>query len=80
MVHNIDTNKTALTYLNSLTCSFQYYFILGTMGTLVAYFTNIEWNEDITTLKTEGERRIKLKKIFFKKVISAVHITFDVQY
>ena len=46
MVHNIDTNKTALTYLNSLT----YYFILGTMGTLVAYFTNIEWNEIMATL------------------------------
>ena len=68
MVHNIDTNKTALTYLNSLTCSFQYYFILGTMGTLVAYFTNIGWNEDITTLKTEGERRIKLKKKKLKKL------------
>ena len=50
MVHNIDTNKTALTYLNSLTCSFQYYFILGTMGILVAYFTNIEWNEIMATL------------------------------
>ena len=50
MVHNIDTNKTALTYLNSLTCSFQYYFILGTMVTLVAYFTNIEWNEIMATL------------------------------
>jgi hypothetical protein len=31
------------------------------MGTLVAYFTNIEWNEEIATLKIEGERRIKLK-------------------
>jgi hypothetical protein len=50
------------------------------MGTLVAYFTNIGWNEDITTLKTEGERRIKLKKKKLKKLISAVHITFDVQY
>ena len=51
MVHDIDTNKTALTYLNSRTCSFQYYFTLGNMGTLVAYFTNIGWNEDIVTLK-----------------------------
>jgi hypothetical protein len=51
MVHNIDTNKTVLTYLNSLTCSFQYYFTLGTMVTLVAYFTNIGWNEDIVTLE-----------------------------
>ena len=46
MVHNIDTNKTALTYLISPT----YYFILSTMGTLVAYFTNIEWNEIMATL------------------------------
>ena len=67
MVHNIHTNKTALTYLNSLACSFQYYFILGTMGTLVAYFTNIGWNEDIATLKTEGGRRIKVKKKKKKK-------------
>ena len=33
-----------------LVLSFQYYFILGTMGTLVAYFTNIEWNEIMATL------------------------------
>jgi hypothetical protein len=32
------------------------------MGTLVAYFTNIGWNEDMATLKTEGERIIKLMK------------------
>ena len=53
MVHNIDTNKTALTYLNSLT----YYFILGTMGTLVAYFTNIEWNEIMATLDNWGGKK-----------------------
>ena len=47
MVHNIDTNKTALTYLISPT----YYFILGTMVTLVVYFTNIEWNEIMATLE-----------------------------
>ena len=47
MVHNMDTNKTALTYLNYLT----YYFILGTMGTLVAYFTNIERNKTMATLE-----------------------------
>jgi hypothetical protein len=51
MVYNTDTNKTALIYLNSLTCSFQYYFILGTMGTLLSYFTNMGWNEDIATLE-----------------------------
>ena len=50
-----------------LVLSFQYYFILGTMGTLVAYFTNIGWNEDIATLKTEGGRRIKVKKKKKKK-------------
>jgi hypothetical protein len=50
MVYNIDTNKTALEYLNSLTCSFQYYFILDIMVTLVSYFTNIEWNETMATL------------------------------
>jgi hypothetical protein len=50
MVYNIDTNKTALKYLNSLTCSFHYYFILGNMVTLVSYFTNIGWNEAIATL------------------------------
>ena len=58
MVHNIDTNKTALTYLNSRTCSFQYYFTLGNMGTLVAYFTNIGWNEDITTIKLRGKEEL----------------------
>jgi hypothetical protein len=51
MVYNIDTNKTALEYLNSLTCSFLYYFTLDTMVTLVAYFTNIGWTEDIATLE-----------------------------
>ena len=47
MVHNIDTNKTALTYLISPT----FYFILGTMVTLVAYFTNSERNETMATLE-----------------------------
>ena len=32
------------------------------MVTLVAYFTNIGWNEDIATLKTEGGEELKLRK------------------
>ena len=56
MVHNIDTNKTALTYLISPT----YYFILGTMGILVVYFTNIEWNEIMATLDNWGGKNKKI--------------------
>ena len=58
MVHNIDTNKTALTYLNSLT----YYFILGIMVTLVAYFTNIEWNKTMATLENWGRKKKKIEE------------------
>ena len=62
MVHNIDTNKTVLTYLNSLTCSFQYYFMLGNMGTLVSYFTNIGCKETMATLDNWGRKKKKKLK------------------
>jgi hypothetical protein len=77
MVYNIDTNKTALKYLNSLTCSFQYYFILGIMVTLVAYFTNIEWNETMATLDNWGRKKKKIegKKKFKKKICMFFFIT-----
>ena len=65
MVHNIDTNKTASTYLISPT----YYFILSTMGTLVAYFTNIEWNEIMATLEKNWGKKMKKKdEKKFKKI------------
>ena len=64
MVHNIDTNKTASTYLISPT----YYFILSTMGTLVAYFTNIEWNEIMATLDNWGRKKKKMGDTIEKKM------------
>ena len=79
MVHNIDTNKTALTYLISPT----YYFILGTMVTLVVYFTNIEWNEIMATLENWGGKKKKtggknwkkkLKKLACSSLLVRKHI------
>jgi hypothetical protein len=83
MVYNIDTNKTALKYLNSLTCSFLYYFIVGIHGhiSFVFYKHWMEW--DYSDIKQpSGKEELSWRIFFFLKVtgICAMHITFDAQY
>jgi hypothetical protein len=68
-----------LEYLNSLTCSFQYYFILDIMVTLVSYFTNIEWNKTMALSDNWGRKKKKKICMFFLNISSETYtgLTLD---
>ena len=46
------------------------------MVTLVAYFTNIEWNEIIATLDNWGGKKKKIGKKLFEKIEKKIHKKF----